>query len=310
MGSPWRSPTLYRFCTEAIWRLSAPERPIGRIFPSCWGRGCEAPAMCAKMRLTESDLKFVVETVATQRRDHDHIINLVRDKEDLLEPMLDDPKLARRLVREQGVFVRVSPYLMFAVLLRCVYRDLEGQSFVFERDARGKRIPVFEASQAVRLLGDPTMREYLTGMLCSFVRTNTGLLHWRERGAWRKRKFSDVDMDDMIALCHLVEPSFKPRLYKRIADIALFLTGIYPDHTSFFVRRPRSQAARSRTVPDYEREGRRFYALAAREAEPPWPASVFEMLAEKFTLAREALNTLNDCYLEPLRARYFDQPAG
>ena len=132
--------------------------------------------MCVKMCLTEADLKFVVETVATRRRDHDHIIGLVRDKEDLLEPMLEDPKLVERLVREHEVFVRVSPYLMFAVLLRRVRRDLEGQSFVFERDARGKRIPVFEAPQAVQLLGDPTMREYMTEMLCSFVRTNTGLL--------------------------------------------------------------------------------------------------------------------------------------
>jgi hypothetical protein len=162
----------------------------------------------------------------------------------------------------------------------------------------------------VQLLGDPAMREYLTEMLCSFVRANSGLLCWKERGAWHKRKFSDVDMDDMIALCHLVEPALKPRLYKRIADIALFLTGIYADHTLLFVRRPRSQAARARTVPDYEREGRRFYTLAAREAGPPWPASVFKYLAEKFTLAREALNTLNDYYLRPLRARYFDQPSG
>jgi hypothetical protein len=136
-----------------------------------------------------------------------------------------------------------------------------------------------------------------------------GLLCWKEHGVWRKRKFSDMDIDDMIALCHLVEPPFKPRLYKRIADISLFLTGIYPDHTSFFVRRPRSQAARRRTVADYEREGRRFYALAAREVEPPWPASVLEGLAEKFSLAREALNTLNDCYLKPLRAGYFGEPA-
>ena len=113
----------------------------------------------------------------------------------------------------------------------------------------------------------------------------------------------------MIALCQLVEPPFKPRLYKRIADIALFLTGIYPDHTSFLVRRPRSQASCRHTAPDYEREGRRFYALAAREVEPPWPAFVFEGLAQKFTIAREALNTLNDCYLKPLRAGYFDQPA-
>ena len=123
-------------------------------------RGCKPLAPGKKMRLTESDLKFIVETVATRRRDHDHIIGLVRDKEDLLDPMLEDPTLAERLVNEKEVFVRVSPYLMFAVLLRRVRRDLEPRSFMFERDARGKRIPVFEAPQAVQLLGDPAMREY------------------------------------------------------------------------------------------------------------------------------------------------------
>ena len=262
------------------------------------------------MRLTESDLRFVVETVATKRRDYQHLVGLVRGKEDLLDPMLEDPKLVDRLLAEQEAFVHVSPYLMFAVLLRAVRRELAGRTFVLERDARGKRLPVFEAPQAVQMLGDPSLREYLTEMLCSFVRTNTGLFYWKQRGAWRKRKFSDVDMDDMIALCHIVEPAYKPRLYKRIADIALFLTGIYPDHASALVRRPRRQAARQRMVPDYEREGRRFYKLAAREPEPPWPASVFEELVEKFTLAREALNTLSDRYLKPLRARYFDQPLG
>ena len=262
------------------------------------------------MRLTESDLKFVVETVATRRRDHEHIIGLLRDKQDLLEPMLDDPKLAERLVNEREVFVHVSPYLMFAVLLRRVRRDLIGKPFVFERDARGRRIPVFEGPQAVELLGDPALREYLAEMLCSFVRTNTGLLYWKERGTWRKRKFSDLDMDDMMALCHIVDAQFKPRLYKRIADIALFLTGIYPDHASSSMRRYRFHDSGRRGLPDYEREGRRFYELAAREAEPPWSTSVFQGLAEKFTLAREALNMLNDCYLKPLRAQYFEQPAG
>ena len=262
-----------------------------------------------KMRLTESDLKFVVETVATRRRDHDHILELVRDREELLEVMLNDPKLAERLLNEEEVFVRVSPYLMFAVLLRRLRRDLEGRSFLFERDERGRRIPIFEAPQATRLLGDLGTREYLIEMLCSFVRTNSSLLYWKDRGAWHKRKFSDLDMDDMIALCHLVEPAFKPRLYKRVADIALFLAGIYPDHGSFFSRGPRSRATRC-AVADYEREGRRFYTLAARKPEPPWPASVFEDLAQKFTLAREALNSLNDFYLKPLRGRYFDQPPG
>jgi hypothetical protein len=37
------------------------------------------------LHLTESDLRFLVETVATSRRDYNHIVDLVRDKEDLLE---------------------------------------------------------------------------------------------------------------------------------------------------------------------------------------------------------------------------------
>ena len=55
--------------------------------------------------LSESDLRFVVETVATRRRDYDHIVDLVRDKEDLLGPMLEDPKISERLFREEEALV-------------------------------------------------------------------------------------------------------------------------------------------------------------------------------------------------------------
>lgn len=262
------------------------------------------------MQLTEADLRFVVETVATRRRDYDHIISLIRDKDDLLEPMLEDPRLVDRLLGEQEAFVRVSPGLMFGVLLRRVRRDLEGRAFVLERDARGKPLPVFAAPEVAQLLGRPEVREYLTQMLCSFVRTNTALLYWKERGQWRKRKFCDINLDDMIALCQLVDPYFKPRLYKRIADIALFISGIYPDHATLFVRPARTLAASRRTLHDYEREGQQFYTLAARHPEPPWPTTVYETLAAKFSLARQALNTLSDNYLKTLRSRYFNEPAG
>jgi len=70
------------------------------------------------LHLSESDLRFLVETVATNRRDYDHIGNLIRDKEDLLEPMLDDPKLTERLFRDEEALVRVTPHMLFSVLLR------------------------------------------------------------------------------------------------------------------------------------------------------------------------------------------------
>jgi len=53
------------------------------------------------LNLSKSDLRFLVESVATSRRDYDHIVNLIRDKEDLLEPMLEDPKLLERLFHDQ-----------------------------------------------------------------------------------------------------------------------------------------------------------------------------------------------------------------
>ena len=72
------------------------------------------------LKLSDSDLRFVVQTVATSRRDHDHIVNLIRDKEDLIEPMLEDPKLLERLFQDDETLVRVSPHLLFSVLLRRV----------------------------------------------------------------------------------------------------------------------------------------------------------------------------------------------
>ncbi|MCX8108860.1 MAG: hypothetical protein N3G20_08650, partial [Verrucomicrobiae bacterium] len=222
------------------------------------------------MKFSESDLKFIVETLVSDRAGHAKIIETVRDKEDLLEPMLNDPALAQRLLNEEEIFVRVSPYLMFSILLRRVRADLEGRDFVLEVEESGKRIPIFQARAVVRLLKDPMTLEYLAEMLCSFVRTNTAVLYWKERGTWRKRKISDISLDDMITLCQLVEPEFRPRIYKRIGDIALFLTGIYPDHAGVWVRRPRTFTRGERSIADYEQEGRRFYALAAQCAEPPW----------------------------------------
>ena len=94
--------------------------------------------------LSNSDLRFVVETVATRRRDYDHIVSLVRNKEDLLEPMLEDPKLSERLFREEETLVRVSPHLLFTILLRRLSKELDRETYILKMDARGKRIPIFE----------------------------------------------------------------------------------------------------------------------------------------------------------------------
>lgn len=260
------------------------------------------------MHWSDADLKFIVETVVTHRKDHDRVVELLRDKPDLVAPMLDDPHLVDRLLQEREALVRISPRLLFTVLLRRVRRDLEAHGLVYERDA-GHRIPVFAGAQARELLDQPGIFEYLVDLLCSFVRTHSGTLYWKERGLWRKRRFSDLNLDDMVAVCHLVAPEWRPRLYKRIGDLALFLSGVFPDHLSQLLQGVRRRFTQSRSLADYEREGRYFYRLAARQSDAPWSSTVLQQLADQFTLAREILTTLSDRYLKPLREHYFGSPA-
>ena len=261
-------------------------------------------------RLSESDLRFVVETVADRRRDHERVVELIRDKPDLVEPLLDDPRLMERLAASEETLARLSPYLLFSILLRQVQRDLEGAGYVYEIGARGRRLPVFEAPQVVELLHDTAVREYLVELLCSFVRTHSSVVYWKERGTWHKRKFSDLDMDDMILLAKLVPPELRARYYQRVADLALFYSGVFPDYAALSVARPRTAFTAQRTLADYESEGQRFYKLLARQGDEPRLTPVFETLGEQFTLARRALNTLSDRYLKAYRARYFAPPGG
>jgi hypothetical protein len=261
------------------------------------------------LHLSESDLRFLVETVSTSRREYDHVIRLIRDQPDLLEPMLEDRRLMNRLFQDEKTLVSISPYFLFSVLLRQVQQNLRTQTYILEVDSKLKRVPIFEAPAVAELLSNRQTRDYLAEMLASFARTNSGVIHWKERGSWHKRRFSDIDMDDMIELARIIDPEMRPALYRRIADIALFVSGIFPDHLSAFAVRHRSVFSAKRTLKDHEREGKRFYHLAAQETDRTVWRPALEALAENFTLARWALNTLGDRYLKTHRARYFRFPA-
>lgn len=114
----------------------------------------------------------------------------------------------------------------------------------------------------------------------------------------------------MIAVANVVKKESRPALFKRIADIALFLSGIYPDHTPLFIACPLNAFRSRRTLQDYEAEGRRFYELAAREMDPLHVRAACWTLSGHFTLARHALNTLSDRYLKSIAPRPVTFPAG
>jgi hypothetical protein len=113
----------------------------------------------------------------------------------------------------------------------------------------------------------------------------------------------------MVELARIIDPEMRPALYKRIADIALFLSGIFPEHAAHSSGFRKNMFSAKRTLKDYEQTGKRFYHVAARETDQTQWKPVLGTLAEKFSLARLALNSLSDRYVKRLRTQYFRSPA-
>ncbi len=265
--------------------------------------------MVAPGQLTEQDLDFVVETVASQRQDREQVKDIVRDKADFMDVMLEDERLFRRVMEEEA-WVRISPYLLFTVLLRRARKDLHSGGYTLERLGPSQLLPVFDGPLVASLLEDGEVRDYLSAMLTSFTRVHSTVVYFRHRGRTHRRSFSDMDIDDMVELSQGVEPEGRFPFFKRIGDIAMFLVGIFPEYVAAASagahQRPRLAGRKLRTAEEYQEEGRRFYLMAAECAPPGGGAGeLLGKMAGNFDLARKPLNLVSERYIPFSRFQWF-----
>ncbi|MDQ7849078.1 MAG: hypothetical protein QN152_06525 [Armatimonadota bacterium] len=265
-------------------------------------------------RLTSTDLRFVAQTLLPEE-DTERAARRLRAEEDLLDHLLEDDRLFRRLLAEETAIVRVSPWLLFSVLVRRVRRELQMLPYTVEQHGV-ERVAVFDAARAGELLADREIQDYLVAMLTSFTRTDSFLVEVEEAGRIRRRRFSDFSSEDMIALAGLMPEELRFPILRRIADIALFLTGIFPEYVAPASRagltpRPTRPWRVRRTLEELEDEGRRFYRLAARHemARRTNMSRTLETLAETFPLARKPLNVMATKYIGTSRMLLFGAPA-
>lgn len=264
-------------------------------------------------QLPESDLAFVVRTVVKRRSDHDRIVELVRDKPDFLDTMLDDDALFQRVVEDREALLQVSPFLLFTILLRRARRDLEQSIFTVEVGSAG-RLPVFDAREAARLLADPELLHYLAELLASFLRNRTVTFYVRRGRSLVRQSFSDLDIDDLMTMSGLVPDEQRFHIYRRIADLCLFLTGIFPEHlvlgTSPSRPRPGGGGKSPRRLEEVEEIGREYYGKVAQEGEAELLglAVILRRLADQFTLARKPLNLIAQRYIPFQRQAWFGGP--
>jgi hypothetical protein len=264
--------------------------------------------MAEMLGFTDDDLRFVAAT--TGRCDADEAPALLRARAALLDVLLEDDRLVDRVLGDDQALLRVSPRLVFTVLLRRVVRDLHARPYTMERGA-GETVAVFDAPRVRRFVAEPGIWSYLVAMLTSFVRNESLTVLVRRREHYVRRRFNTSSLEDMLDLAGLVDADEAPWLFRRIADIALFQSGIFPRS----LRGPvRPKAARTSAVPPtletYEEHGRRFYRLAAtRAAEEPSgggaDSRVLGALVDEFPAARKSLELLSDRYLRWSAVRWF-----
>ena len=117
-----------------------------------------------------------------------------------------------------------------------------------------------------------------------------------------------------MRFAHLVEDEHRLGFYKRIADICLFIMGIFPDYAERDYRYPFSGQVRPhlrgklRISPgDYAEEGRKFYRLAAEHpaAKEVCLEDVFWALYRDFQKVQKPLNFISDHYLQYRRDKFF-----
>ncbi|MDY6916815.1 MAG: hypothetical protein SVP26_02545 [Chloroflexota bacterium] len=266
-------------------------------------------------RLSDGDILFLIETVEPRLEGK---LDAIKSDPTIVEAMLDHEtgRLFERimLMGDEAILARISPRLLFEVLLREALRQLESQSYTVERTA-SQRIAVFDTKDVVEFLTERRMLDYLADMLVSFTRVESFTVPVRVRkGVWRKVRFSDMDVDSLVSLCEAADEGQRFGYYKRIADLCLFILGMFPEYAGLDPdcspegeARPALTRRLRRSAADFEEEGRRFYRLAGedRGARMLDLTGVLWRLHHEFHLAKKPLNYISDNFLQFKKQQLF-----
>jgi hypothetical protein len=272
--------------------------------------------------LTDADLSLLASVgqvdAARLRGDPETLLRLL-EHPDVFGAVLSPPQ-------DRGWVVPASPFLVFAVFVQQAAVDLASADHVPERTGLRQRVPLFDAPALRDFLDEPARRLFLAELLASFTRVASGRYRVQAGGRTRTRRFSELDPVRMAGLLDAVPQAERPGVYRRLGDVALFLTGVFPDYAATRALGPldAGRLLRGAGLPAAERErltavpaielweylGARWYR-AARELAPAVTARIVVVsdVASRFRQARRVLNHLADRYLLPPDQPWFQQPA-
>ena len=248
-----------------------------------------------------------------------------------LEELLRSPAVYEALFRsDSDPLMSASPFLVFSVLVNQVARDLEHAAFVEEWLGPARTVPVFDVASLREFLAEASHRVFLAELLASYTHVASGSVWQRTARGWRRRRYSELDPVRLAQLLEVVTEAQRAGICRRLGDLALFLSGVFPDYAATHPLEPRhvqrihrllegtgldapsappDELARARGPQQgvwlLEWLGRRAYRLAIRAAGTP--VGELRDMIHHFGRARRVLNALTRTYLYPSRERWFPQ---
>jgi hypothetical protein len=292
--------------------------------------------------LTDADLELLASAAeqptaqaALRLRAHpEELPRLVGDPR-VFQAVFGAPDGAAQPARPTGAAMAAlaSPFLIFAVAVHRSAAELATVDHVPERSGHHQRVPLFDAPELRDFLGSAARRLFLAELLASFTRNTApyrpapeGQPGPRQARPARGRRFSELDVVRMAGLLDTVPEAERAGAYRRLGDVALFLTGVFPDYAVAHALGPVSaaQLLRAAQVPArqhdqlaeapaidlFEHLGAQWYRAAwglapARTAR----LAVVAEVAERFRQARRVLNHIADRCLFPQGNPWFTPPA-
>lgn len=258
--------------------------------------------------LTDADLELLVtyadtEVQAGELRYRPEVV-----PELLTQRVLFDRVYGRPLDRAPEM-LDLSPFLAFALAVHRAGAELAGVSHLPEVSGTRQRVPLFDVPQLSDFLAGPMRRLFLAELLASFARVSSGRYWVKTARGWRPRRYSELDPVRLAGLVDSLPEAERPGVYRRLGDLALFLSGVFPDYVHMHAFRPVDAARLLRSVDAsvdedsppiqlLEHLGQRWYenacvSVRTRSAQ----IDVVAEVAERFQQARRVLNHIAENYL-------------
>lgn len=242
----------------------------------------------AVLVLSDRDLDFVAQVVAPDSKNTEKMKQAIRGEPAFRKTVLGDKKIFEEVMKRSPAILRVSPPLFFEILLRQTKKGMEKRAYTLER-MNYQAIPVFDRKEAIDFLSNEEIFYYLVLLLSSFVRIEKGTPN-------------DVDINSLIKQSKDCSPEFRFAFYRRVADVCLFILGMFPEFVTydyyylFSGKKPPAFSQEARGIADYEWLGREFYKLAAMEeaAKITNMKEVLLCLSENLYLAKKPLNFISE----------------